>query len=110
MNEEAKEPLAHTEAMEAGHSGERHSDDDECAQIPAGGGPLGSHLPWWAKGDTDAFISVASQNLATLLSCVAMLQGFYDANDVSTDVQNRLLYSRIVPAFGMSLAVGNLYY
>ena len=73
-------------------------------------GVLGTRLPWWTRGDTEAFINVASQNLANLLSFVSILDTFYKSKGVSQDKIDDLVYAKIVPAFGISLAFGNVYY
>ncbi|MHC5011351.1 MAG: NCS2 family permease [Planctomycetota bacterium] len=58
---------------------------------------------WFVRGDLDGFFGLALDNLIQLLLIVALcrnLLGFGDA----------LLYGRVLPAVGLSLLVGNVFY
>ncbi len=58
---------------------------------------------WFVRGDLDGFFGLALDNLIQLLLIVALCKtmlGFDDA----------LLFGRVLPAVGLSLLVGNLFY
>ncbi|KAL1514841.1 hypothetical protein AB1Y20_003926 [Prymnesium parvum] len=67
-------------------------------------------LPHLAPGDIDAFVNLSSQNLSNLLAFIKILESIWASHGVSSDIINDLLYAKVVPAFGFSLAAGNLFY
>uniref|UniRef100_A0A7S2IZF4 SLC26A/SulP transporter domain-containing protein n=1 Tax=Zooxanthella nutricula TaxID=1333877 RepID=A0A7S2IZF4_9DINO len=58
-------------------------------------------LPWLVRGDLDGFTAVFSNNLATMLAGAQMLQSI---------LPDELVYGKIVPGVGVSLAFGCAWY
>jgi AGZA family xanthine/uracil permease-like MFS transporter len=58
---------------------------------------------WFVRGDLDGFFGLALDNLIQLLLIVAFCKGYLGFGD-------DLLYGRVLPAVGLSLLVGNLFY
>ena len=59
-------------------------------------------LPIFTHGDLDAFLFVASNNLATLLSALVACK--------QIGLDDTILYQNVVQGFGVAMVVGNLYY
>ncbi len=58
---------------------------------------------WFVRGDLDGFFGLALDNLIQLLLIVALCKGLLGFPD-------DLLYARILPAVGLSILIGNLFY
>ena len=58
---------------------------------------------WFVRGDLDGFFGLALDNLIQLLLIVSLCKGVLGFGDA-------LLYGRVLPAAGLSLLVGNLFY
>lgn len=59
-------------------------------------------LPWFTKGDIDAFTAVASNNMATMLVTLQALLG--------VGFPPELVYGKISPGIGISMAFGSIFY
>mmetsp|Transcript_18133 Transcript_18133/g.28886 ORF Transcript_18133/g.28886 Transcript_18133/m.28886 type:complete len:590 (-) Transcript_18133:191-1960(-) len=59
-------------------------------------------LPWFQKGDWDAFTAVTSNNMATMLVCLQLL--------LSAGFSNEIVYGKISPGIGISMAFGSVFY
>lgn len=65
-------------------------------------------LPWFVWPDVDACISVSSNNIATMLSCVSIMVAVgWDGGPNDPD---NVLYTSIMPGIGVALALGNCFY
>jgi AGZA family xanthine/uracil permease-like MFS transporter len=65
---------------------------------------LARPLPRWiTRGDVDGFFGLALDNLVQLLLIAALCRGVLGFDDA-------LLYGRVLPAAGVSLLIGNLWY
>ncbi len=58
---------------------------------------------WFVRGDLDGFFGLALDNLIQLLLIVSLCRGLLGFDDA-------LLFGRVLPAVGLSLLVGNLFY
>mmetsp|Transcript_9452 Transcript_9452/g.15172 ORF Transcript_9452/g.15172 Transcript_9452/m.15172 type:complete len:592 (-) Transcript_9452:138-1913(-) len=59
-------------------------------------------LPWFQKGDIDAYTAVTSNNMATMLVCLQTL--------LSVGFPSEIVYGKISPGIGMSMAFGSIFY
>mmetsp|Transcript_16279 Transcript_16279/g.24538 ORF Transcript_16279/g.24538 Transcript_16279/m.24538 type:complete len:587 (+) Transcript_16279:54-1814(+) len=59
-------------------------------------------LPWFQKGDLDAWVAVASNNMATMLICLQIL--------LSVGFPDEIVYGKIAPGVGISMAFGSIFY
>ncbi|KAJ9442037.1 hypothetical protein DIPPA_05024 [Diplonema papillatum] len=58
--------------------------------------------PWWRSGDGEAFATIVSDNLATVVVLISVLLGVgFDPVTV---------FAKILPGIGLSICVGNFYY
>ncbi len=61
------------------------------------------HARWFVRGDLDGFFGLALDNLIQLLVIVALCKGVLQFPDA-------LVFATILPAVGLSLLVGNVFY
>eukprot|EP01060_Flectonema_neradi_P012488 TRINITY_DN1929_c0_g1_i2.p1 TRINITY_DN1929_c0_g1~~TRINITY_DN1929_c0_g1_i2.p1 ORF type:complete len:567 (+),score=115.97 TRINITY_DN1929_c0_g1_i2:50-1750(+) len=58
--------------------------------------------PWWRTGDGEAFATVVSDNLATIVVLVSTL--------LNTGFGAVTVFAKVLPGMGLSILVGNIYY
>ena len=61
------------------------------------------HLPWWTKGDWNGFFGLFTNSLTNVMVLAGLL-----AHVVG--LPNNIVYGRVLPAVGLSLLFGNLFY
>ena len=69
-------------------------------------GPAGRHtlvLPWWTSGDTNAFFGLAFNVLVNVLVLSSLCVGVIH-------LSTHIVYGTILPALGIELLIGNVYY
>jgi AGZA family xanthine/uracil permease-like MFS transporter len=63
----------------------------------------GTQLRWWVRGDLDGFFGLFSNSIANTLTAIFLLS-------VVAKMPNDIVFGSIVPAIGLSLAFGNIYF
>jgi adenine/guanine/hypoxanthine permease len=63
----------------------------------------GTQLRWWVRGDLDGFFGLFSNSIANTLTAIFLLS-------VVAKMPNEIVFGSIVPAIGLSLAFGNIYF
>src|SRR3954454_21175082 len=61
------------------------------------------NVPWWTRGDTNAFFGLAFNILVNVLTLTALL--IYVVK-----VPPEMVLGKVLPALGIALIVGNVYY
>ncbi|MBC7340139.1 MAG: hypothetical protein H5U04_09845 [Firmicutes bacterium] len=60
-------------------------------------------VPWWVRGDWNGFFGLFTNSLTNIMVLAGLLS-------MTLKMPDWLVYGRVLPAVGVSLAVGNLYY
>ena len=77
---------------------------DQPTDPPIDAGPsTGPSIPWWTRGDLNAFFGLGFNILVNVLTLTALMIGVISvpAGDV---------LGTVLPALGVALILGNLYY
>ncbi|MDR7520796.1 MAG: regulator [Armatimonadota bacterium] len=60
-------------------------------------------IPWWTRGDWDAFFGLGTNSVLNILVLTSLMVFVLKLPD-------SIVFGRIVPAVGLSLIIGNIYY
>ena len=63
----------------------------------------GTQSRWWVRGDLDGFFGLFSNSIANTLTAIFLLS-------VVAKMPSEIVFGSIVPAIGLSLAFGNIYF